>query len=80
MRGAALEVPSRPPLGLRLTARLPTGEEADLLKIKRSEPVIAIVATVHDASDAGLFAAEVVMPGSLHELEDVYSVAKLVTL
>jgi GntR family transcriptional regulator len=59
----------------RLTARLPTSEEADLLKIKGSEPVIAILATVHDASDAAHFAAEVVMPGSLHELEDVYSVS-----
>ena len=58
----------------RLTARLPAGDEAALLEIKTSEPVLVMLAGVHDASDAVRFVVEVVMPGSLHELEDVYSV------
>ncbi|TYC07311.1 GntR family transcriptional regulator [Actinomadura syzygii] len=58
----------------RLTARLPTAGEARLLQIKKSEPVLVMVAGMHDASDVVRFVAEVVMPGSLHELEDVYSV------
>ncbi len=58
----------------RLTARLPAGDEAELLEIKKSEPVLSMLAGVHDASDVVRFVVEVVMPGSLHELEDVYSV------
>ncbi|MGP4024193.1 GntR family transcriptional regulator [Actinomadura sp. 3N407] len=58
----------------RLTARLPAGDETRLLKIKKSEPVLSTLASLHDASDVVRFVAEVVMPGSLHELEDVYSV------
>ncbi|WP_346044673.1 GntR family transcriptional regulator [Actinomadura chokoriensis] len=58
----------------RLTARLPAGDEAGLLEIKKSEPVLSMLAGVHDASDVVRFVVEVVMPGSLHELEDVYSV------
>ncbi|MCP9949333.1 GntR family transcriptional regulator [Actinomadura madurae] len=58
----------------RLTARLTVGDEARLLQIKKSEPVLSVVASLHDAADVVRFVAEVVMPGSLHELEDVYSV------
>jgi DNA-binding GntR family transcriptional regulator len=58
----------------RLSARLPVGEEADLLKIKTSAPVLSVLAEVRDAADAALFAVELVMPGALHELEDIYSV------
>jgi DNA-binding GntR family transcriptional regulator len=58
----------------RMTARLPAGDESRLLQIKKSEPVLSVLAGLHDASDAVRFVAEVVMPGSLHELEDVYSV------
>ncbi|URN01658.1 GntR family transcriptional regulator [Actinomadura madurae] len=58
----------------RLTARLPAGNEPRLLGVKKSEPVLSVLASLHDAADAVRFVAEVVMPGSLHELEDVYSV------
>ncbi len=57
-----------------LSARLPTREEAKLLGIKASAPVLAVVATVHQADDAVLFAVEVALPGELHELEDIYPV------
>ncbi|ACY95654.1 GntR family transcriptional regulator [Thermomonospora curvata] len=58
----------------RLTARLPDADEPTLLQVGSSDPVLSILATAHDATDAALFAVEVVMPGTLHELEDVYSV------
>ena len=58
----------------RLTARLPDGDEAALLAVDASAPLLSILATAHDAADAALFAVEVAMPGSLHELEDTYSV------
>ena len=58
----------------RLTARLPAGDEAEVLQISKSDPVMVMLAGMHDANDVVRFVAEVVMPGSLHELEDVYSV------
>ncbi|MGK5551699.1 GntR family transcriptional regulator [Actinomadura kijaniata] len=59
----------------RLSARRPTDQETETLKLAAGEPVLAVLATMHDAADKARFAAEVVMPGSLHELEDVYSVS-----
>ena len=58
----------------RLTARLPAGDEAEVLQISTAAPVMVMLAGMHDASDTVRFVAEVVMPGSLHELEDVYSI------
>jgi DNA-binding GntR family transcriptional regulator len=58
----------------RLTARIATDEEVSALKLKSGDPVLVVLATVHDAEDAALFAVEVVLPGTLHELEDVYSI------
>ncbi|MFC9976845.1 GntR family transcriptional regulator [Spirillospora sp. NPDC127200] len=58
----------------RLSARQATDVEADLLSISASEAVLTLLATVHDAAGVARFAVEVVMPGTLHELEDVYSV------
>jgi DNA-binding GntR family transcriptional regulator len=58
----------------RLTARLPTTEEARLLGIKKGAPVLGVLAIVADAADAPILVADVVLVGGLHELEDVYSV------
>lgn len=58
----------------RLTARLPAKVEADLLGLRKGEAVLGIVATVHDAAGVPHFAVEVTLPGSLHELEDVYPI------
>jgi GntR family transcriptional regulator len=58
----------------RLTARLASTEEASALEIAPTDPVIAIIASVHDPADVVRWVVEVVLPGSLHELEDVYSV------
>jgi GntR family transcriptional regulator len=58
----------------RLTARMPTEEESSALKLSDREAVLVVLATVHDAKDVARFAVQVIMPGTLHELEDVYSV------
>lgn len=57
----------------RVTARKPTKEEAELLG--SSSPVLGVLATVHDAAGAVLMVVGVVLPGSLHELEDVFKVS-----
>jgi GntR family transcriptional regulator len=58
----------------RLCARLPTSEEVGFLQLSKTEPVLAVLATVHDATDRVLIAVDLALPGTLHELEDVYSV------
>lgn len=57
----------------RLTARKPTKEEAELLG--SSDPVLGVLATVHDPAGAVLMVMSVALPGKLHELEDVYQVS-----
>lgn len=57
----------------RLTARRASREEAETLRVKADQPVLVILATMYDAANPR-FTAQVVMPGSMHELEDVYSV------
>ncbi|MCO6004493.1 GntR family transcriptional regulator [Actinoallomurus purpureus] len=58
----------------RMSARLPSGQEADLLKVEKTAPVLGVTATAYDAGDRPLLVADVALPGELHELEDVYSV------
>lgn len=57
----------------RVSARKPTREEAELLG--SSNPVLGVLATVHDAAGAVLMVVAVTLPGSLHELEDVFKVS-----
>jgi DNA-binding GntR family transcriptional regulator len=59
----------------RTSARLPTKEEAELLKIKKSAPVLAVVAGVYGFESEPLGVVDMVMPGELHELEDSYLVS-----
>jgi DNA-binding GntR family transcriptional regulator len=56
----------------RLSARLPSDDECELLKIDRASPVLNVIAGVLDASGSVVAVADVVLPGDLHELEDVY--------
>ncbi|GLX96765.1 GntR family transcriptional regulator [Herbidospora sp. NBRC 101105] len=56
----------------RLAARKPSKEESELLET--TAPVLAVLASVHDPSGTPLFAMSVVLPGDLHELQDVYQV------
>jgi DNA-binding GntR family transcriptional regulator len=57
----------------RVTARKPTKEEAELLG--SSNPVLGVLATVHDPAGTALMVVSVTLPGSLHELEDVFKVS-----
>lgn len=56
----------------RLTARKPTKQEAESLG--SADPVLGVLATVHDPAGAVLMVMSVALPGDLHELEDVYPV------
>jgi GntR family transcriptional regulator len=58
----------------QVTARRPAPQEARLLGIMRSAPVLAVYVSARDASGRPVLAVEVVMPGDLHELEDAYPV------
>ena len=58
----------------QVTARHPAPHEAKLLGITRSAPVLALYVSARDASGSPLFALDVAMPGTLHELEDAYPV------
>jgi DNA-binding GntR family transcriptional regulator len=58
----------------QVTARCPTLQEARLLAITRSAPVLAVYVSARDASGHPVAAVDVAMPGDLHELEDAYPV------
>jgi GntR family transcriptional regulator len=57
----------------RVSARKPTKEEAELLG--SSNPVLGVLATVHDPAGAVLLAVSLALSGNLHELEDVFKVS-----
>ncbi|WP_431898917.1 GntR family transcriptional regulator [Nonomuraea sp. bgisy101] len=57
----------------RVTARVPTKEEARVLG--STDPVLGVLATVHDPAGAVLLVAGIALPGTVHELEDVYQVS-----
>jgi GntR family transcriptional regulator len=55
-----------------LTTRRPTSDEATLLDIDPAEPVLSVLIVVHQAAGEPILAAQVVMPGARHEIEDTY--------
>ncbi len=57
-----------------VTARHAAPGEAKTLGITRSAPVLALYVSARDAAGNPVLAAEVAMPGDLHELEDAYPV------
>ncbi|MEZ7130457.1 GntR family transcriptional regulator [Nonomuraea sp. AD125B] len=57
----------------RVSARRPTKEEAELLG--SSNPVLGVLATVHDAAGDVLMVVSLALPGNLHVLEDVFKVS-----
>ncbi|WP_090772248.1 GntR family transcriptional regulator [Nonomuraea maritima] len=57
----------------RVSARKPTKEEAELLG--SSNPVLGVLATVHDPAGNVLMVVSLALPGSLHVLEDVFKVS-----
>jgi DNA-binding GntR family transcriptional regulator len=59
----------------RISARLPSADEATLLEIGRRDPVLTVLLAVCDRAGKPLVAVDVVLPASRHELEDVFPLA-----
>ncbi|WP_127939417.1 GntR family transcriptional regulator [Nonomuraea polychroma] len=57
----------------RLSARHPSAEEAKLLEIRKTTPVLGVLASVFNGGGRPVMVVDLVMPGDLHELEDSYS-------
>jgi DNA-binding GntR family transcriptional regulator len=58
----------------QVAARRATNDEARLLGISRSAPILALYVSAREASGHPVLAIEVAMPGDMHELEDAYPV------
>ena len=56
----------------RISARLPSKDEASALEIKTGDPVLTILFTAFDRSGAPLLVVDVIIPASRHELEDAF--------
>ncbi|GIE92305.1 GntR family transcriptional regulator [Actinoplanes regularis] len=56
----------------RISARLPTAEEADLLKITDRDAVLTLLVTVFDRTGAPQFAVDAVVPANRHEIESSF--------
>ncbi|WP_157249008.1 GntR family transcriptional regulator [Nonomuraea typhae] len=57
----------------RLSARLPSAEEARLLEVRKSAPVLGVIASVFNGGGRPVLVVDITLPGDLHELEDSYS-------
>ena len=58
----------------QVTARHPTAQEAKLLGVGKSAPMLAMYVAARDASGGPVLVLEIVMPGDRHEIEDAYQV------
>ncbi len=58
----------------RITARMPTTDEAKGLGMPKNTPLLAVYGAVRDASGAALAVVEVLLPADRHELEDAYPI------
>jgi GntR family transcriptional regulator len=56
----------------RVSARLPSAEESDLLQMGAGEPVLSLLVVACDASGQALQVTDVVLPADRQELEDTY--------
>jgi GntR family transcriptional regulator len=59
----------------RISARMPTAEEARTLGMPRRVPVLDILVTAFDSSARPVQVVELVLPADRHELEDSYTVS-----
>jgi len=58
--------------GLTVAARRPEPQEAKLLGLSRSAPVLAMYLSAREASGHPVLAVEVAMAGDQYELEEAY--------
>ncbi|WP_328553433.1 GntR family transcriptional regulator [Streptomyces sp. NBC_00358] len=56
----------------RLSARIPSKEEADLLEMPEGEPVLSVLVLACDASGQALQVTDVLLPADRQELEETY--------
>jgi GntR family transcriptional regulator len=56
----------------RISARIPTVEEAGTLEVGRRDPLLTVLLSVCDRAGTPLVAVDVLLPASRHELEDVF--------
>jgi GntR family transcriptional regulator len=56
----------------QITARHPSGEEAELLAVPSSSPVLNVIVTAYDASGRAIQVSDIVLPGQQHEIRDAY--------
>lgn len=56
----------------RITARHPSGEEAALLGVTDTAPVLSVIVTAYDATGRPLQVVDLVLTGVRHELHDAY--------
>jgi GntR family transcriptional regulator len=56
----------------QITARHPSGEEAELLSIPADAPVLSVVVTAYDATGRPIQVSDLVLPGQRHEIRDAY--------
>ncbi len=56
----------------QITARHPTGEEAELLRIAPDAPVLSVIVTAHDATGQPVQVSDLTLPGQRHEIRDAY--------
>ncbi|MEU6001567.1 GntR family transcriptional regulator [Streptomyces sp. NPDC047197] len=56
----------------RVSARLPSAEEADLLALSTGEPVLSVLVVACDVSGQALQVTDVLLPADRQELEDTY--------
>jgi GntR family transcriptional regulator len=59
----------------QVVARHPTSQEAKLLGVGKTAPMLAMYVAAREASGEPVLVLEVVMPGDRHELEDAYQVS-----
>ncbi|MER7006664.1 GntR family transcriptional regulator [Dactylosporangium sp. NPDC000555] len=57
----------------RISARLPTAEEMELLQIGERDSLLTSALAVCDRAGQPLIALDILLPGTRHELEDVFS-------
>ncbi|GAA0568762.1 GntR family transcriptional regulator [Actinomadura livida] len=56
----------------RLRARRPTDQERESLSLAEGEPVLSVLGSVVDSSGRAVLVVDLVLPGSLHVLEDSF--------
>uniref|UniRef100_A0AAU3I2L3 UTRA domain-containing protein n=1 Tax=Streptomyces sp. NBC_01393 TaxID=2903851 RepID=A0AAU3I2L3_9ACTN len=56
----------------RVSARLPSQEEADLLAMPQREPVLSVLVVACDVAGQALQVTDVLLPADRQELEDTY--------